>query len=45
MVIKVDNPEKLKKRLTEKQLILYGVGTMGLGIAEWLDQQGISYIL
>lgn len=45
MVIKVDDPEKLKKRLTEKSLILYGVGTMGLGISEWLDQQGIFYIL
>lgn len=45
MVIRVDDPEKLKKRLTERQLILYGVGTMGLGISEWLDQQGIAYIL
>lgn len=45
MVIKVDDPERLKERLSKKQLILYGAGTMGLGIAEWLDQQGIPYLL
>lgn len=44
MIVKVENPKELCKRLQEKRLILYGMGTLGMKIAGWLDEQAISYI-
>lgn len=44
MTIKVENPQELKKQLMEKRLVLYGVGTIGMDIAKWLNQQEISYV-
>lgn len=44
MIVKVENPKELCKRLQEKRLVLYGMGTLGMKIAGWLDEQGISYI-
>ena len=44
MVIKVENLEELKQQLIKKQLVLYGMGTIGMTIAQWLDQQEISYV-
>ncbi len=43
MVIKVEDIEKLKKKLTMKPLILYGMGTIGMEISHWLDLQRIEY--
>jgi len=43
MVIKVENIEELKKKLTLKPLILYGMGTIGMEISYWLDSQQIEY--
>ena len=39
MVIKVENLEELKQQLIKKQLVLYGMGTIGMTIAQWLDQR------
>ena len=44
MVIKVENLEELKQQLIKKHLVLYGMGTIGMTIAQWLDQQEISYV-
>lgn len=44
MVIKVENPEQLKKQLVSKPLVLYGMGTIGMQIAAWCDSQHIEYI-
>lgn len=44
MVIKVEDIEELKKKLTIKPLILYGMGTIGMGISKWLDLQQIEYV-
>ncbi|MGC6172952.1 hypothetical protein [Lacrimispora sp. 38-1] len=43
MVIKVEDIEELKKKLTLKPLILYGMGTIGMEISYWLDSQQIEY--
>lgn len=45
MIIKVKNPEALKEMLSEKELVLYGMGTIGRKIAEWLDSQKIQYVV
>ena len=45
MIIKVKNPEALKEMLSEKELVLYGMGTIGRKIAEWLDSQKIHYVV
>ena len=44
MIVKVENPEILRKKLSEKRLVLYGMGTLGMKIAEWLDSQGLEYV-
>lgn len=44
MTVKVDNPQELAKRFHERRLVLYGMGTIGMKISQWLDQQGIDYI-
>lgn len=44
MIVKVENPEALRKRLAEKRLVLYGMGTLGMKIAGWLDSQRLSYV-
>ena len=44
MTVKVDKPHELKERLKERRLILYGMGTIGMEISQWLDQQEIEYI-
>lgn len=44
MIIKVENPRELKARLAEQRLVLYGMGTIGLEIAKWVDGQGIPYV-
>ena len=43
MVIKIEAPEELKKKLTLKPLVLYGMGTIGIKISRWLDAQQIEY--
>ncbi|MHC1724158.1 MAG: hypothetical protein AB9836_13245 [Aminipila sp.] len=43
MVIKVEETEELKKTLTLKPLVLYGMGTIGMEISHWLDSQQIEY--
>lgn len=45
MVIKVSNPEALKNKLATRQLMLYGIGSMGTEISKWLDSQDIDYII
>lgn len=44
MIIKVENPEGLRSRLAERRLVLYGMGTLGMKIADWLDSQGLDYV-
>lgn len=44
MIVKVENPKEVCSRLQKKPLVLYGMGTLGMKIAGWLDEQGISYI-
>jgi len=44
MIVKVANPEILRDRLSEKDLVLYGMGTLGMKIAGWLDAQGLEYV-
>lgn len=44
MVIKVENLEELKRKLTSKRLVLYGMGTIGMEIARWCDSQQIEYV-
>lgn len=43
MVIKIEDVEKLKKKLTLKPLLLYGMGTIGMEISKWLDSQQMDY--
>lgn len=44
MVVKPQEPQKLISLLSEKQLVLYGFGGMGITIARWCDENGIDYI-
>lgn len=44
MIVKPENVEVLLKQLKSKQLVLYGMGTMGKAIAKWCDSQKIDYI-
>ena len=44
MIINPDNPEQLARFLKERQLILYGMGTIGKAIALWCDSRQIEYI-
>lgn len=44
MVVQVENPEELKKELTSKVLVLYGMGTIGVAIAQWCDTYAIEYV-
>ena len=44
MTVRVENPQGLKTVLTRRRLVLYGMGTIGMEISRWLDQQGIRYI-
>jgi len=44
MVIKVEEPEVLIDRLTSKPLVLYGMGTIGMRISQWLDEFKIHHI-
>ena len=43
MRIKVEDPLRLKVQLTKRRLVLYGMGTIGMEISQWLDQTGIPY--
>lgn len=45
MIVRPQNPQKLKKKLTGQQLVLYGTGGLGLKIAEWCDENEIQYVL
>lgn len=44
MKIRVENPHGIKEQLTKRRLVLYGMGTIGMEIAGWLDQQEINYV-
>lgn len=44
MIIKPKNKEELINLLKNKALILYGMGGAGLRIAQWCDENDISYI-
>lgn len=43
MMTKIEDTEELKKILTLKPLILYGMGTIGMEISRWLDSHQIEY--
>lgn len=45
MVIKVSDPKTLKNKLTSRQLMLYGIGSLGAEISKWLDSQNIDHII
>lgn len=44
MVIYVEDPETLRKRLTQKRLVLYGMGVLGTAISQWCDAQKIEHL-
>lgn len=44
MVIRPKNPEQLVSLLCSAPLVLYGMGGAGLRIAEWCDENGITYV-
>lgn len=44
MLIKPENPERLIDFLSEKPLVLYGMGILGKAIAQWCDANRITYV-
>lgn len=44
MIIKPQNADELKNKLKNNALVLYGMGGAGLRIAQWCDENDISYI-
>ena len=45
MIIKPDDSKELKKKLNEKELILYGMGDTGMRIAEWCQKHQIDFFM